>query len=371
MLCTNGLLQVGRLVDGGADWMSGLVAYIKRGMAALLDEMTSWQAMIVLPHAARGKFLLVDEQTQLSCYRVGRARPVHKGDGARADLRNGWLNKIVGAHPVELRLAGDGVVVRSLRLPAASRGHIEAIIRHQIEQIMPWPSEKMVYDYDIQESEAARLSGQVHVRLVATSLTTMRGAIEPFQAVGITPVIVGLASDPPDGPSTINLLPGAKAALRERRRHISLVCLCVLAGVGAALVTGAGWRVNRAAAEAARIDASLASLRGAIEVARKEAETTKDPGLNLARKWDAVPMVLLLDELSKRVPDTTYLTALDADDRDVRVTGLSTNAADLISLLENSDMLEAAGFSAPIVRDNDTKLERFEILVRFTETGRQ
>ncbi|NVD42645.1 PilN domain-containing protein [Ensifer sp. HO-A22] len=350
--------------------MSALGAYFKRGITALLDEMTSWQAMMGFPHTARGTFLLVDEGTKLACYRVARARPVHKADGAREALRDGWLNRIVGTHPIELRLAGDGVVVRSLRLPAASRGHIEAIIRHQVEQIMPWPSEKMVYDYDIQESEAARFSGQFDVRIVATSLTAVRSAIEPFQSVGITPVVVGLASDPSDRPSAINLLPGAKAALRLRRRHNALVCLCILAAAGAALLAGAGWSINRAIAETARIEASLASLRGAVEAARKEAETKNDPAMDVARKWDAVPMVLLLEELSRRVPDTTYLTALDVDDRNVRVTGLSTNAADLISLLEGSDMLEAAGFSAPIVRDNDSKLERFEILAHFSEKDR-
>lgn len=370
MLCTTGRLLVGGPVDGGAEWMSALGAYFKRAMAVLLDEMTSWQATMGIPRTARGTFLLVDEGTKLACYRVGRSRPAHKADGTRADLRDGWLNKIVGTRPVELRLAGDGVVVRSLRLPAASRGHIEAIIRHQVEQIMPWPSEKMVYDYDIQESEAARFSGQFDVRLVATSLTAVRSAIEPFQSVGITPVVVGLASDPSDRPSAINLLPGAKAAVRARRRHNALVCLSLLAAAGVALLACAGWSVNHAVAETARIEASLASLRGAVETARKEAEATNDPGLDVARKWDAVPMVLLLEELSSRVPDTTYLTALDVEDRNVRVTGLSTNAADLISLLEGSDMLEGAGFSAPIVRDNDSKLERFEILAHLSEKGR-
>lgn len=345
--------------------MAGLITSIKRSFSALVREMVAWQAAANIPPKNRGAFLVVEEPEKLVCFRTSRAGPIHKAEGPRDDL--GWLGKVVGTQPVELRLAAERAVVRTLQLPAGSRNHIDAIIRHQLEQLVPWPADKMTFDYDLQDGETAKASDQLHVRVVAVSLATMRSAIEPLNAAGVKSVVVGLAADPPGKASTINLLPGAKAALAARRSRIALASLCVLAAIGTAMITVGGWRLYEEAQEAKRIEASLAGLRNTIDVARQKAEQADSSGLRLARKWDAVPMVLLLDELSKVIPETTYLTTLDVADRNVRITGLSANASRLISLIEDTDMLEAVNFSAPVVRDANNGKERFEILAHLAE----
>ncbi|MBZ9790155.1 PilN domain-containing protein [Rhizobium sp. 3T7] len=342
--------------------MTGLTTSIRRSGSALLGEMVSWQAAANIPRRNSGTFLVVEEPTKLVCYRASRAGPIHKAEGPRDDLT--WLSKVVGNQPIEVRLGADRAVVRSLKLPAASRNHIDAIIRHQLEQLVPWPADRMTFDYDLQDEEAASPSDQLHLRVVAVSLSAMRSAIDPFSAAGVKPVVVGLAADPLGKASAINLLPGAKAALTERRSRIALLSLCVLAAIGTFMITVGGWRLHQEMQEAKRIEASLVSLRSTIDKARQKAEQADSSSVKLARKWDAAPMVVLMDELSKIIPETTYLTTLDVADRDVRIAGFSTDAASLIRVIEDSDMLEAANFSAPVVRNGDNGKERFEILAR-------
>ncbi len=340
--------------------MTGLTTSIKRSYLALLAEMVSWQAAADIPHRNRGTYLVVEDTEKLTCYRTSRAGPVHKAEGPRDDLT--WLSKIVGTQPVELRLGAERAVVRSLRLPAASRHHIDAIVRHQLEQLVPWPADKMAFDYDLPDGEAPNAAGQLQVRVVAVSLSAIRSATEPFNAAGIKPVVVGLAADPLSKSSTINLLPGAKAALSARRSRIALVSLYVLAAIGTTMITVPGWRLYQERQQAQRIDASLSGLRATINKAREKAEQADSSSLKLARKFDAVPMVLLMDELSGIIPETTFLSTLDVADKDVRIAGFSSDAAGLIKVIEGSDMLEGANFSAPVVRDGDNGKERFEIL---------
>lgn len=340
--------------------MTGIATSIKRSFSALLGEMVSWQAAANIPRRNRGTFLVVEEPARLVCYRVSRAGPIHKAEGPRDEL--GWLSSVVGTQPVEMRLGADRSVVRSLKLPAASRHHVDAIIRHQLEQLLPWPADKMTFDYDLEDGEATDTADQLDVRVVAVSLAAMRSAIDPLEAVGIKPVVVGLATDPLAKSSRINLLPGAKAALTARRTRIALASLCVLAAIGAAMLSVGGFQLQQATQEKKQIEASLASLRGTIDKARQKAEQADSSSAKLARKWDAASMVVLIDELSKIIPDTTYLTTLDVADRNVRIAGFSANAARLISIIEDSEMLEAANFSAPVVRDGDNGKERFEIL---------
>ncbi|EPE95148.1 PilN domain-containing protein [Rhizobium grahamii] len=340
--------------------MTGMTRSIKRSFSALLGEMVSWQAAANLPRRNRGTFLVVEEPAKLVCYRVSRAGPIYKAEGPRDNLT--WLSNVVGTQPVELRLGADRPVVRSLKLPAASKHHVDAIIRHQLEQLLPWPADKMTFDYELENSEPSDTPDQLCVRVVAVSLAAMRAAIDPLDAAGVKAVVVGLAADPFAKLSTINLLPGAKAALAGRRSRLALSSLCVLASIGVAILAAGGWQLHQAIQEKKRIEASLTNLRGTIDKARQKAEQAESSSAKLARKWDAASMVVLMDELSKIIPETTYLTTLDVSDRNVRIAGFSANAGRLIGIIEGSEMLEAANFSAPVVRDGDNGKERFEIL---------
>src|SRR5262249_15578970 len=69
-----------------------------------------------------------------------------------------------------------------------------------------------------------------------------------------------------------------------------------------------------------------------------------------SKKRESAIAVLVLEQLSKVLPSDTYLTDLTLDAGQLKITGLSAHAADLIPLLEGSGYFKNASFYAPTTR---------------------
>ena len=79
-----------------------------------------------------------------------------------------------------------------------------------------------------------------------------------------------------------------------------------------------------------------------------------------ARKRSAPVVVDVLDKLSSVLPDNTYLTDLSLEAGQLRISGISADAAGLVPLLEGSGYFKNASFYAPTTRLAGTT-DRFSI----------
>jgi general secretion pathway protein L len=76
------------------------------------------------------------------------------------------------------------------------------------------------------------------------------------------------------------------------------------------------------------------------------------------------PRVEILNELTKILPDTAYLTELAIDDGRVDLAGLAASAATITTLLEQSPVFVDAALTAPVTLDPTENKDRFSIRVR-------
>jgi general secretion pathway protein L len=79
------------------------------------------------------------------------------------------------------------------------------------------------------------------------------------------------------------------------------------------------------------------------------------------RKLEATPVVLVLDELTKVLPDNTYVTELHLTNDKAQIVGVSADASSLIPLIEQSGLFKNATFSAPTTSSVSDRSERFHI----------
>jgi general secretion pathway protein L len=77
--------------------------------------------------------------------------------------------------------------------------------------------------------------------------------------------------------------------------------------------------------------------------------------------------IAILDEVTRVLPDGTWLNSLDLRDGALSLSGYSAKASALIALLEDSDLLEEVQFRSQVTFDQKSGAERFSISARITE----
>ena len=82
------------------------------------------------------------------------------------------------------------------------------------------------------------------------------------------------------------------------------------------------------------------------------------------RKQETAATVIVLDSLSRVLPDHTYLTELRIEGNKAQIIGISKDAPGLIKLIEQSPHFSRATFFAPTTRSPNDPGERFHIEVR-------
>ena len=81
-------------------------------------------------------------------------------------------------------------------------------------------------------------------------------------------------------------------------------------------------------------------------------------------KKDVVPVVVIIEELSRIIPDGTWITDLEINSGIVRLSGFSKDAPKLIPLLDASELFVDPTFRSPVLKVNVQVGDRFSLLMK-------
>lgn len=269
---------------------------------------------------------------------------------------------------VWLLIPAARVLRRRLRFPAAAGGRIDDLLRHEIDRQTPFRADEVSHAWRPVPGPAA--AGQLEVELVVLPLAGLEQALSGFGEAALRLEGVDVA-DADGNPLGVNLLPVARRHRRRdpwaRRRLVLLVAL-----VG--LVFFSLWQSleNRRHA--------VSQLQAAIELQREEArrasvlrgqlEDSVEGGDFLARhRAGQVSAVALLDELSRQLPDDTWLERISFNQGQVRLTGFSSEVAGLIGRLQQSGILSSPGLVGSVQSDPQTRRDRFTVVAQARSNG--
>lgn len=333
---------------------------------SLVNEVTA----VLEPRGAgkrrRRRLVFVERGEEFECQRVSGGKSAVVARGRIDELGKTRLPRQMLSQPLEVRIDGSRVISKVLRLPEASRGYLDAIVRHQLDRATPWSADRVVFDYAIAEDEPVA-DGQVAVRLVATSRDVLDRIMSSLKAAGLQVETVGTTEDPVERQTNINLLQSENSGRRATLRRKVATSLAALLVLGVILSALSGWHLYSLSARASEVQAETESVRSQIETARAGMSLSDARQRLLAEKQDSVPVVVLLDKLSTTVPTNTYLTEVKVEDGEVHLTGRTADAPALIGILEASDVLADVRFAAPTMRDKDATEDRFEIAARIVQ----
>src|ERR1700730_14269969 len=245
------------------------------------------------------------------------------GDPQRVSFANGQFSgaDLAGAAKgsrIELVLRPSRFLVRPLELPARANEFIEGIVRVQIDRLTPWTAAEAVFGCGTPFTDDTG-------KIVTTIAATTRANTEPYIAglAALHPASLSIFTRAGDETrELIKAFDQQARGLLDRPRLRRLLRL-VLAGVPAAAVLSppAGpFMQNYLDSRQAELTSELAARRIALRLDRQGADSS--PFAQLARrKHETQASVLAIEELSRILPDHTYVTELHIDGNTLQIAG--------------------------------------------------
>jgi general secretion pathway protein L len=275
-----------------------------------------------------------------------------------------------GATRVIARLPSAQVVRTEVTLPRAAKTNLRQVLGFEMDRHTPFNADQVYYDFAIKK----HVGQQIVVDLVVVRRVTMDALLDKLVNAGITATAVDIDNGERSGqvppPVVFNLLPVARSGVSRRDESIVYRWSAWIL-VGLAVVALTLPLAQRHIARAG-LAAELESAREAAADVQQTRDTLRlqlQPMVTFTSLRSRSPRAIaVLDELTRHLPDNTWLSRLELSGQKVSMQGESMDAAALISILEQSELFSETQFASPITRNPSTQRDRFVIESKL-ETG--
>jgi general secretion pathway protein L len=260
---------------------------------------------------------------------------------------------------VVVELPSEHVLKRVVNLPASTEERLSDVLQFEMDRFTPFNGKQVYFAYRV--TGRAPGNNQITVQLVIARRSLVDRLLQVLDDCDLEVSAVTAAAG--TGVEGWNLLPRelrTGGGLRKRVLPLSLG-----AALGVLLVTAMVLPLVSQQNTLRAIEGEIAELRPvAQEVAQTKDEIAALRGEQgfFASKRAAQPTTIqLLDEISRVVPDDTWLVRLEVRGTKLRIQGESEGASSLLALLEASGLIENATFSSPVTKNPRTSNDRFAI----------
>jgi general secretion pathway protein L len=266
---------------------------------------------------------------------------------------------------VDLVLPACACLIRQREIPAAASNRIGEVLALELERATPFNAQGVRQGW-------RKLGGQAdggsllveHVvakrHLSDAVLAVARGIKVPIAALDV----VGTAAGSRLG---VNLLEPAEVPHSLTRRlngAIAIVAaLLVVVTLTAGLVA-----VQRQEDALARLETDIGAARKealAAGTRLQEADSAFERiGRHRLRRAQDFRVVAIWEEVTRRLPDTAWLTDMRIESNVLWLDGYARSASELVGIVAQSSMFSGVGLSAPVTRDAAKAGERFQLRMK-------
>jgi general secretion pathway protein L len=260
---------------------------------------------------------------------------------------------------IVLALPAEQVLRKTLDLPLAAEAELVNLLRFELDRQTPFSPDQACYDYRVAARD--RQTGRIKVELAVAPRDVVERALAIAAGWGVEPGLVTAAGDeeserPFDlsGRAAPNGF-GGRAVLTA---VLAAAAACLLA---VAVALPLQW-------QAAAADEAERTLAAAREAAREAADLREalgrrrqDSRFLLDRKLNTPMAVSVLANLTRMLPDDSYLFEFRLKGGRLRVRGYAPAASPLLELFERHPRLREARFESPVTRVQGIDKERFDL----------
>lgn len=345
-------LGLGRFLDWWLGELSAMVPRMLSGASrATMERLVLVEfggSHITFFRVAAGKTAEAGRLDMASLDAAGQKRAFHSE-----------FNKIARQKDeIALCLAPEQVLRKKLFLPLAAEENLHQVIAFEMDRHTPFKAEQVYFDYRF-----ARRDKQLEIVLTVTPRAAIDEPLRLLAAWG-TQVTAVLVSDEVAGGASCNLLP---AGLRQKGSDTRLSSLNAALATGAFVLLCAAlalpiWQKREILQELLPLTDSshhqaleAENLRHQVEVLMAEYNYLLD------KKRESPPVVAVLDDVTRALPDDTWVQQFDLKGKEMQIQGETASSSKLVGLFEQTKTLHDASFRAPLTKDQSRNIERFQL----------
>ncbi len=298
--------------------------------------------------------------------------PLDGGDGAVVAAGRTALAAVgrpgAVATQVIVALPPRAVLRKSLTLPAAIEADLRPALAYDLDRHTPFKADDLYFDAVVVDRDA---TGNT---LTADLVAARRALVDPMlrHAESFGAVVTAVVADPPERAATsrVNLLPDERrAAMPAWTRWQVIVPVVLLAVLAVTALVLPLWQKRQEAIALNRVSEGARHRAEASDALRTELERkTGDYNFALQRKYEYPGTVQVLDDVTRILPDDTWLTQLEFHTgrgkdamRTIVLRGESANAGRLVALLQDSKIFTQAAPRSPTTKIQPGPGEIFDV----------
>jgi general secretion pathway protein L len=261
--------------------------------------------------------------------------------------------------PHFMLLEGDSVLQKEVRLPLAAEPNLAQVLTFEMDRQTPFRASNVYFDWQILDRDSA--SGQLRLMLYVTPRAAVDGKAEALASRGFR--LAGV--DIRQGGETLrlNLLPAERRARQANPRmrfNLALGGACVVL-LALVMVQSLYLREHQVSALQDAIEQVQGEAREVMKTKQQIQDASEAAGFLARRRAEAPLAIALLADVTRTLPDDTYLERLVIGQSSVQMQGKSQNAQQLIERVNQSPLLDDAAFRGSTRLDARTGLEVFEV----------
>lgn len=283
-----------------------------------------------------------------------------------ADVRS-RLTKAIGKPPLLLATIQENQVLqKKLLLPTVLLENLRQTLTFELDRYTPFRPDQAYFDYRLPAPLTP--TGHVQVELAVASRAVVDQYAAKLAALGVNIHGIVIKDDFKSLDNHYrNLLPVAtirdtvsgRSKLRIAFALFSIVLVTALLAIPAWQKRSAAIALIGPVAEAKVIALETDAFRDKLEMLVEEHNFLHN------KKWDSHSTVKMLDELTKLLPDDTFVIQLDFTGKAIQIVGETASSASLVENIEGSPFFKDVAFISSLTKIQGSAYDRFQIGATF------
>jgi len=293
-------------------------------------------------------------------------------------LKQDKIRRVIGLQSkikdVVIRLDITDMLHTVVPMPIATEERLRDVLVFEMDKHTPFTADQVYFGYEVISKDAGRET--INVALYVFLRRNVDKILETVALYGFKPNSIEIKSSHTSKKQERNhyvnvlLNPSDRRAKtrREKSRIPQLVLAnCVLLACVAGVVLA---QKNAVLADLGQQANEISVIANKRIAAKEELERLIEQGSFFIKKRQEEPsLAVLLSEVTRILPDGTWIKQFEYSDRRIKLQGESDNSSSLIGLVEASPLFSGTSFISPVTRNPRTESDMF--LISTTVVGQK